>query len=158
MKAIIHKMFCYLLAGLVFISSTGFGLVEHSCLMSGKKKIVMSEGPSCCSAKKSTKDRSCQSRQTSLEEDACCTEATQHARVDVSTSLVQVMSNLLVSLCVAVISLFSFLFNSLVEALTASAQVSHSPPLSGRALLIFLHTFLILFDAGFWLISGQNSV
>ena len=141
MKAIISKMFCYLLAGLVFISSTGFGLVEHSCLMSGKKKVVMSEGQSCCSAKQPTKAKalSCQSQQSSLEQDACCSEETQHAKVDVSTSLVQVMSDLLASLCVAVISIFSFLFNSLLEAFT----VSHSPPRSGRALLIFLHTFLI---------------
>ena len=143
MKAIIRKMFCYLLAGLVFVSSTGFGLVEHSCLMSGKEKVAVSEGQSCCSAKKSTKGHSCQSRQASLEQDACCTEETQHSKVDVSTSLVQVMSDLLASLWVAVVSIFSFIFNSLIETVTASLHVSHSPPRSGRSLLIFLHTFLI---------------
>ena len=143
MKAIVRKVFCYLLAGLVFVSSTGFGLVEHSCLMSGKKKVVLSEDSSCCSAKKSTKGLSCQSQSASLEQDECCTEVTQHARVDVSTSLVQAMSDLLASLCIAVISIFSFLFNSIIEAVTASVHVSHSPPRSGRALLIFLHTLLI---------------
>lgn len=136
-------MFCYLLAGLVFISSTGFGLIEHSCLMSGEEKVILSDSQSCCSAKKSPKVFPSQSQQASLDQDECCTEETQYAKVDVSTSLVQAMSNLLASLCVAVVSIFSFLFDSVIEAFTASFHVSHSPPLSGRALLIFLHTFLI---------------
>jgi hypothetical protein len=143
MKALIQKIFCYLLAGLVFVSSTGFGLVEHSCLMSGKERVLKSDSQSCCSARKATKVFAAQSAKASLEKEPCCTEETKYTNVDVSTSLVQAMSNLLASLCVAVVSVFSFLFNTLIEVFTASVASFHSPPLSGRALLIFIQTFLI---------------
>ncbi|MBC7921943.1 MAG: hypothetical protein H7Z75_12745, partial [Ferruginibacter sp.] len=50
MKSVFHKVLCYLLASLVFVSSTGFGLVEHSCLVSGKKELLTGDKP-CCSGK-----------------------------------------------------------------------------------------------------------
>ncbi|MES2734274.1 MAG: hypothetical protein V4714_21180 [Bacteroidota bacterium] len=142
MKSLIHTMFCYLLAGIVFVSSTGLGLVEHSCLMNGKKEMSMTSGKSCCSGK-NVVCTAASAAKTTFQAEKCCKVETSYAHVDFSSSLVQVVSSLLASVCVAVLSTFSFLFNAFVESFTTSVNISLPPPLSGREWLILLQTFLI---------------
>jgi hypothetical protein len=144
MKTFILKTLSYLMVGVVFMSSTGFGLVEHSCLMSGKKERMLMSEKSCCTQKTVTL-ASHHPKKTAQKKSECCQVEKEYSNVDfsTSTSIVQVFSKLLVDLSVAVLHVFSFLFNLLVEAFQSTVQMAFPPPLSGRELLTLLHLLRI---------------
>ncbi len=142
MKTFILKTLSYLMVGVVFMSSTGFGLVEHSCLMSGKKERMLMSEKSCCS-QKTVLLASHHAKKTAQKKSECCQVEKEYSNVDLSTSFVQVFSKLLVDLSVTVLHVFSCLFNLLVEAFRSSIQITSSPPLSGRELLTLLHLLRI---------------
>src|SRR5436305_11767386 len=100
MKSFILKTLSYLMVGVVFISSTGFGLIEHSCLMGGKKERMMMNEKSCC-ADKTGALTTHQPEKVPQKKNACCEVVKEYTNVDFSTSLVQVFSKLLVDLPVA---------------------------------------------------------
>ncbi|WP_138993817.1 hypothetical protein [Larkinella sp. C7] len=155
MKRTIFQLFNLLMTCIVLLSSTGFGLIEHTCRMRGKKvSLAMTQ-----SAKA---NQSCpihrQKAVSSPENDTsspvfkrtdCCQEAQRYENVDFSSSITQLVAKFIKSMADTVLAgvtaLVTWLFTSLAVADTASMlAVFDSPPLQyGRSLLSFVQSFLL---------------
>ena len=134
MKAICSRMFSFLMIGVVLTLSTGMGLVEHTCLMSGKKNTSSEHRQGCC-AKKSTKATSQAEGGATIKADNCCEVETQYIRVDF-ISFQQKFTKLLSHLYVVFAEQLMDVFNALIsKSDTACSYTNSSPPLAGRTLL-----------------------
>ncbi|MGA0558037.1 HYC_CC_PP family protein [Larkinella sp. VNQ87] len=151
------KTFCryvnLLMACLVLLSSTGFGLIEHTCLMRGKKvsmTINRSEKATCAVHQKKSFSVS---RQSSIgpviKRSDCCKEEQRYENVDFSSSLTQLVAKFIKSTTdlagAAAATLVSWLVETLFEVETESVAFRvDSPPLPyGRSLLSFVQSFLL---------------
>lgn len=143
MKKAIFRIFNVLMAAVVLLSSTGFGLVEHSCTVKGKQTSLHKIGSPCCN-KTSQKDSS--PRKTTLKKSNCCTEKEKYENVDYSSSASQSVAKFVqIGLDWAKTSVNS-IFKSILEEILdniSSKKSSSSPPSDGRTILIFIQSFLI---------------
>jgi hypothetical protein len=134
MKAIRSRIFAFLMIGVVLTLSTGMGLVEHTCLMSGKKTASAEHRKGCC-AKKSTKAASHAGDEATIKADNCCEVETQYIHVDF-VSFQEKFAKLFANLYAMVAEKLVDVFNALVgKSDTACSYTNSSPPLAGRALL-----------------------
>jgi len=142
------------MAVLVLVSSTGFGLIEHQCMMRGmtmkfvsekkadpcKKKVVSS----CCAKSKALKE----SGKTFFKKTDCCKDQQKFEKVDVVSSLVQMQAKALKMITDGDLwSVQSFVFLT-QEWIYPSANssfdiLSFSSLFHGRSMLSFIQTFLI---------------
>ncbi|RYD94058.1 MAG: hypothetical protein EOP50_10115 [Sphingobacteriales bacterium] len=155
MKRTIFQLFNLLMTCIVLLSSTGFGLIEHTCLMRGKKvSLAMSQSAnvnqSCPIHRQKAVSPSEQSYQTPiLQRTDCCQEEQRYENVDFSSSITQLVAKFIKSMADTVLAgvtaLITWLFTSLVIADTASTlAVFDAPPLHyGRSLLSFVQSFLL---------------
>lgn len=142
MKTAIQKAFIYLMVGIIFMSSTGFGLLEYSCTMSGKTETAFLKKEGCCSKSKTTTVKHTHGEPT-IQKGKCCEEEEEYVNVDFSASLIQKTSTLLTALCIYIVNAFVSLFYSIFELFKSSMQLSSSPPYSGRHLLTLIQTLRI---------------
>ncbi len=134
MKAIRSRIFAFLMIGVVLTLSTGMGLVEHTCLMSGKKTAAAEHRKGCC-AKKSTKTASRAGDEATVKADNCCEVETQYLHVDF-VSFQEKFAKLFAGLYAMVAEKLVHVFNALVsKSDTACSYTNSSPPLAGRTLL-----------------------
>jgi hypothetical protein len=134
MKAIRSRIFAFLMIGVVLTLSTGMGLVEHTCLMSGKKATSTEHRKGCC-AKKSTKAASHAKDGATVKADNCCEVETQYIHIDF-VSFQEKFAKLLANLYVMIAEKLVNVFNALVDKSdTACSYTNSSPPLAGRVLL-----------------------
>ncbi|GAB3947416.1 hypothetical protein GCM10028805_19630 [Spirosoma harenae] len=149
MKRTLFRLFNLLMACVVLLSSTGFGLVEHSCQMRGKKKTMVvafsdvKAKPSCA-----TDSQSGATDQTTVRKTVCCQDDHQYENIDVSSSLSQLLAKFVKTVTEAVIAEVTSVLTWLVDWLFAkkSATISAfpSPPsLSGRDILTLVRTLQI---------------
>jgi hypothetical protein len=151
MKRRLFQLFNLLMACIVLLSSTGFGLVEHSCQMRGKKKTMVvafskdAEQKGC----KVGKHTSVSADQLIISRDECCQDEQSYENVDVTSSLTQLVAKfakivteaVLASVITVVTWLVDWIFDRSVATSTPSVS---SPPLpSGRDLLSLVQRFLI---------------
>ena len=132
----------------VLLSSTGFGLVEHSCQMRGKKKIMVvafSDGksPGC-----TIEQQSMPTGQTVLKKTECCQDDQRYENVDISSSLSQLVAKFVKTITETVVSgvaaVIVWLFNQLfAEKSTLVSACSSLPALSGRDILTLVQSLLI---------------
>lgn len=140
MKAVFTKFLTFFLMGIIFLSSTGFGLIEHTCLVSRKKSASLFEKDACCAKKKNT---SADSDNTVLKSKACCELEAHTATFDLAPIVEKVAG--------ALSHLFFYVQDTLVgfgqAMLVASEAVfqyaDSSPPLTGRQLSIRYHSLQI---------------
>ncbi|MBO0950732.1 HYC_CC_PP family protein [Fibrella forsythiae] len=147
MKLALTRFLHLFMAVVVLLSSMGFGLVEHSCQLRGKRIYsIHNSKPGC---------KLCQVRSTSIEQTPsinrtdCCKDETRYSRVDATSSL----SHLLVKFVKVISDRFGTgTANLLLTLLQWSfeqqtnvpvADYASPPPLSGRHLLVFVQSFLI---------------
>jgi hypothetical protein len=134
MKAIRSRIFAFLMIGVVLTLSTGMGLVEHTCLMSGKKASFTEHRKGCC-AKKTGKAASRAGNGATVKADNCCEVETQYIHVDF-VSFQEKFAKLFAGLYAMVAEKLVHVFNALVEKSdTACSYTDSSPPLAGRTLL-----------------------
>jgi hypothetical protein len=134
MKAIRSRMFAFLMIGVVLTLSTGMGLVEHTCLMSGKKATSAEHRKGCC-AKKPAKAASHAGNEATVKADNCCEVETQYIHIDF-VSFQEKFAKLFANLYAMVAGKLVDVFNALAsKSDTACSYTNSSPPLAGRTLL-----------------------
>ena len=149
MKRALFQVFNLLMVCVVLLSSTGFGLVEHSCQMRGKKKtmvVAFSDAktqPGCSSDKQPMS-----ANQTVLKKTECCQDNNQYENVDISSSLSQFVAKLVKTVTEAVIvsiaAVVTWTIDWIFAKKSASVSFFSSPPsLSGRDILTLVHSLLI---------------
>jgi len=148
MKRELFRILNVVMAVVVLLSSTGFGLVEHSCQMRGKKITRLGVSGHTCAGYPSGKTASA-SIQPSLKKTDCCQKEQRYENVDVTSSLSQLVAKffkvvtetIVTAVTMVVMTLLSWLFS------TDASIVAHSPnapPAAfGRALLALVQSFLI---------------
>ncbi len=140
MKAVFRKMLALFLMGVIFISTTGFGLLEHSCLMSGNKSASVFKKQGCCTKKKNTSDNSAGAI---IKSDVCCESNAHVAAIDLAPVVEKVANffeKAFFTVLETAIRLFTSALNS-VQAVLNSAD--SSPPLAGKDISIRHHSLLI---------------
>lgn len=142
------------MAVLVLISSTGFGLIEHQCMMRGMTVKLVSEKKSdsckekvvssCCARSKALKE----AKTTFFKKTACCKDTQKFEKVDVVSALVQLHAKAMKVFADGLLwSLQSFTF--LVQEWIAPSShfslsvISFSSLFHGRGMLVFVQSFLI---------------
>jgi hypothetical protein len=143
MKKAIFRIFNVMMAIVVLLSSTGFGLIEHSCTVKGKQTSLHKIGSACCN-KTSQKDSFPQ--KTTLKKSKCCTEEEKYENVDYSSSASQGLAKFVQIGLDWTKTLVNSFFRALVEEILnniSSKNNSSSPPSDGRTILIFIQSFLI---------------
>lgn len=146
MKRALFQLFNLLMACVVLTSSTGFGLVEHSCQMRGKKVYLSQKQADCMG---------CASDKQVIPTDAptikatnCCKNEAKYENVDVTSSLSQLAAKALKAVTDVMLTGVTAVVMWLVETFFASHSASsvsvHAPPLpAGRLLLALIQSLLI---------------
>ena len=143
MKKAIFRIFNVMMAAVVLLSSTGFGLVEHSCTVKGKQTSLNKSRSACCNK---TSQKSSFPQKTTLKKSKCCTEEGKYENVDYSSSASQSVAKFVqLGLDWAKTSVNSFTKSILEEILDniSSKKSSSFPPSDGRTILILIQLFLI---------------
>ena len=149
MKRALFQVFNLLMTCVVLLSSTGFGLVEHSCQMRGKKKtmvVAFSEvkpQQGC-----STDKQSILTQQTLIKKTECCQDEQHFENVDISSSLSQFVAKIVKAVTETIIgglvSVLTWLVNWVfAEESSSVSSFSSSPSLSGRDILTLVQSLLI---------------
>lgn len=143
MKKALFRIFNVLMAVVVLLSSTGFGLVEHSCTVKGKQTSLHKSNVACCN-KTSQKDTSPQ--KTTVKKSKCCSEEEKYENVDYSSSASQNVAKFVQNGLDWVKTTVTSFLKTIVEEILdniSSKNNSSAPPSDGRTILIFIQTFLI---------------
>lgn len=150
MKRALFQLFNVLMACVVLLSSTGFGLVEHSCQMRGKKKTVVVAFSSAKPQPGCAVDRQpMPSDQTTVDRDQCCRDEAQYENVDTQASLSQLVAKFVKTVTetvfAGVVTLLTWLADWIFDRNSSSllTSVSAPPSPSGRDILTFVRCFLI---------------
>lgn len=148
MKRALFRIVNVLMAVVVLVSSTGFGLIEHSCQMRGKKITRLNTGESICVGCPPGQ-KAPASIQPSLKKTDCCQDEHRYENVDISSSLSQLVAKFFKVVTEGLITAVQMLVTTLVSWLfsTSTSVVEHSPnappPAYGRTLLSLVQSFLI---------------
>jgi hypothetical protein len=145
MKQTLHRFAALAMACIVLVTSTGFGLVEHSCIVKGKSVHLLATEQSCGTCK--TPHTHQGTNQLVVKKASCCKEEQKYENVDVSSSLTQLVAKAAKSAFDAVIDVAVQFVRSIVEAFVSPEPDTHSSSahslLYGRTLLAFVQSFLI---------------
>lgn len=149
MKRTLFQFLNVMMACVVLLSSTGFGLLEHSCQMRGKKKTMVVAFSEHKTQRGCALDsQAVAGSQTSVKRTDCCADEQHYENVDVSSSLSQFVAKLVKILAESVLTGVATVFTWLIDWAFAndSASVSvFSPPPSpsGRTILTLFQRLLI---------------
>lgn len=134
------KFLTFFLMGLIFLSSTGFGLIEHTCIISRKKTALLFKTDSCCAKKKST---SPDTHETVLKNNACCELESHVATFDIAPVVEKVAGSLAHVFFYILDTFLSFGQAMLIAGEAVFKSSDSSPPLTGRQLSIRYHSLQI---------------
>lgn len=149
MKRNLFKLLNLFMACVVLLSSTGFGLVEHTCQMRGKQKTVVTAFSQAKAQPGCAVDQSGVDPQTTvIKKTECCQDDQRYENVDISSSISQVVAKFVKAIAetivLGVVTLLSFLADWLFADKSSSVVAFPSPPsLSGRAILTLIQSLLI---------------
>ncbi|WP_461128957.1 HYC_CC_PP family protein [Spirosoma aerophilum] len=148
MKRNLFQLFNLLMACVVLLSSTGFGLVEHTCQMRGKKKTVVvafseAKSPTCETGKQAEPVQ-----QTVVKKTECCQDDQHFENVDISSSLSQFVAKFVKivteAVLTSVVAVMAWVIDVVFSRNTASVTEFASPPsLSGRDILTLVRSLLL---------------
>lgn len=148
MKLFLRRSLTLFMAVVVLAASTGFGVIEHHCLMRGKSlhlAALQKEGTQGCqqnSAKAPLSDKA------TFQKQDCCDDQQSYENVDVSSSVTQLVAKFLQIVSDAFIGALMAVFKSIIALFatgtdSAAALSSFSSLFHGRSLLSFVQSFLI---------------
>ncbi|GAB3782418.1 hypothetical protein GCM10028818_38230 [Spirosoma horti] len=148
MKRNLFQFFNLLMACVVLLSSTGFGLVEHSCQMRGKKKTMVVAFSEVKSSGCATNKQPMPEQQTVVKKTECCQDDQRYENVDISSSLSQFVAKFVKIVTEAVITGFVAVMAWIIEVVfagksTTVSNFSSPPSLSGRDILTFVQSLLL---------------
>ena len=143
MKKILFRTFNVMMAVVVLLSSTGFGLVEHSCTVRGKQTSLHKNGTACCGK---NQQQSTNHQKTTIKKSKCCSEDEKYENVEYSSSASQLVAkftqNALDWAKTTVITFAKTIVETILENISSSNKSSAVPP-SGREILAFIQSYLI---------------
>lgn len=150
MKRVLLRGFHVLMACVVLLSSTGFGLVEHTCQMRGTRKTVVVAFTGARTAPACTADaQPIAPNQSVIKKADCCQDNAHYENVDTGSSLSQQIAKLIKAVTetvvAGVITVLAWLADWIFDR-GASSSIAASPPalsLSGRAILTLVQRLLI---------------
>lgn len=147
MKAAFTRFLHVFMAVVVLLSSMGFGVVDHTCQMRGKRTYLIHQHGKAC--KVCPVEITQQAARPLVKRTACCVEKARYEKVETSSSL----NHGPVTFVNAVDEVFGAAFapvfttsSGLLVALSAAlpAAICDPPALPfGRTLLVFVQSFLI---------------
>ncbi len=147
MKTTLRKYFTLFMALVVLTASTGFGVIEHHCMMRGKSlhlAALKKEGTKAC---EQDTQKVPVSDKTSFQKQDCCDDEQSYENVDVSSSIMHWVAKFLQVISDAFVGAFIAVFKALSELLfphsDSSSVFSFSSLHHGRSLLSFVQSFLI---------------
>lgn len=148
MKRALFSLFNLLMACVVLLSSTGFGLVEHSCQMRGKKKtIVVAFSDVKPQAGCSSDGQPMPLEQTVVKKTDCCQDESSYENVEAQSSLSQLVAKFVKTVTETVLAGVMAVMAYLVEWVfdrESSLSVVESPPSpSGRDILTLVCHLLL---------------
>lgn len=148
MKRSLFQFFNILMACIVLLSSTGFGLVEHSCQMRGKKKTMVVAFSEVKSSGCATDRQAMPVQQTVIKKTECCQDDQRYENVDVSSSLSQFVAKFVKVVTEAVVTGFMSVLAWIIEVVFAGKSTAISsflspPSLSGRDILTLVQSLLL---------------
>jgi len=147
MKKAFSRLFNVIMAVVVLLSSTGFGFVEHSCIVKGKSISLHKSGDLCCAAKNS-KHAPLNSKHAIVKKSVCCTEEEKYENIEYSSSVSQLVAKFTQSSLDWFKATFSDLIKTIIEIIfdsqNSSLARSTSPPTpEGRDIITANQSFLI---------------
>lgn len=141
MKRKLFQLFNLLMTCVVLLSSTGFGLVEHSCQMRGKKKtMVVAFSDHKKKTGCSSDGQSVESRQTTVDKASCCQDESSYENVDAQSSLSQLVAKFVKAVTETVlagtVALMAYLVEWIFDRESSFIAFAGEPPSpSGRDIL-----------------------
>jgi len=150
MKRTLFQLFNVLMACVVLLSSTGFGLVEHTCQMRGKKKtMVVAFSGARTEAGCSKHMASEPSMEPVIKKTECCQDDQRYENVDVTSSLSQLVAKFVKTVTESVLAGVTAMLAWVIDwvfdrSASVAATFSSDPPsLSGRDILTLVRCMLI---------------
>ncbi|WP_028668646.1 HYC_CC_PP family protein [Runella zeae] len=147
MKHTFRKYFTIFMALVLLTASTGFGVIEHHCMMRGKSLHLAAINQHPSDSCQHSSRKAAISAQAAIQKQDCCEEVRSYENVEVSSSLIQWIAKFLQVATDAVIGALVAVFQALAELLFPSASSALSSSFSsifhGRSLLVFVQSFLI---------------
>ncbi len=150
-----YRTFTIVMAFIVLLSSTGFGLVEHRCMMRGKsvELAALKKAETACGACKSVAASSerISSSLPAFSKKPCCEESQKYQKLEV-VSATSAFSKILKSLPLGAAlgepaASPRHAFSSFLSSLLHSSPGTSLPPLlpkhHGRTMLSFVQSYLI---------------
>lgn len=148
-RSLRFRLFTLLMAVVVLTTSTGFGVIERSCLMLGQKTYSLRQKaqPEAC-AKPQHQQAPKPATKPSVQKQACCDDQTTYEHVSFAQVLAQKAADVTKAVADAAVKACIWLVNGLVKAvlsLVDSPEDSSQAavPLAGRDLLRFVHILRI---------------
>lgn len=147
MKKTLFKLFNVMMAVVVLLSSTGFGFVEHSCIVKGKTTSLHKKGDLCCTVK-DTKHFPLNNKNAVVKKSSCCTEEEKYENVEYSSSASQLVAKFTQSTLdwfkATVHEMVKTIIETIFNSQSSSLANSSSPPqLNGREIITAKQSFLI---------------
>ena len=150
MKKSLYSALSVVMAIVILVASTGYGLIEHSCMMRGKSvQLVTSKAKKACKGCPAAKRETGSRQDPVVKKTDCCKDDLKFEKVDLVTSTAQVLAKLLKAFSAAFISSFFPELSSVHDGLGALVATSSPPPISfssllhGRSMLSFVQKLLI---------------
>jgi hypothetical protein len=144
MKKALFRLFNIFMAIVVLTSSTGFGLVEHSCTVKGKQTSLHKGGDACCGK---TQQQSNNHQKATVKKSKCCNEEEKYENVDYSSSVSQTVAKFTQkSIDWVKETVFDFakvIVATILEKISSHSDSSSSVLPHGRAILVFVQSFII---------------
>lgn len=141
MKNIKSRILLVFLANLILFNSFGFGLVEHSCSMRGKKTYSFITKESC---KGCDKHHNKHSGKTVVSKAKCC-EDKQIEQENISKSIVNITGKFVKSTAEFIVNSVVWVakttFIAILNVLGYQPYTDNSNSFSGKNLLIFISLF-----------------
>ena len=149
MKRALFQLVNLLMVCVVLLSSTGFGLVEHSCQMRGKRTtMVVAFSDAKTQAGCSADGQPMPPKQTVLQKTDCCQNQSRYENVDAQSSLSQLVAKFVKTVTEAVlagvVAVITYLVDWIFDRQASSLLTVESPPApSGRDILTLLRSLLL---------------
>lgn len=148
MKRNLFQLFNLLMACVVLLSSTGFGLVEHSCQMRGKKKTVVVAFSDVKSQKGCAGDNQpMPGKKTVVKKTDCCQDDHYYDNVDISSSISQLVAKFVKTVTETIFAgltvALAWLIETILDRESSIAATSSLPSLSGRDIVTLVRSLLI---------------
>lgn len=154
MKNKLHRSITVFMAVLVLLSSTGFGFIEHQCMMRGKSMQFVSKKESnscekkvtysCCAKRKAVQDGG----GVYFKKTDCCKDSQKFEKVDVASSQSSALFKILKAASADLrwtITSFQFLRSEWVLPAYKDYNklLSFTSLFHGRSMCVFVQSFLI---------------